>query len=223
MARLQHWLATPARKLAALALALGVLALAGDPIQGHVVTVDTRELAKIVATEVDHVEPVALADAILRGATDHRIVDLRAPEAYAAGAIPGAENIPLVALPEAGLARNEKIVLYSDGGIHAAQAWMLLRAEGYRGVTILRGGLDAWNDEVLHPVAPEQPTPQQIADFARRAQVALALGGAPRVRVDGGEPRFAPLDAGAGSATVAAPKPATPARKAPGRKKKEGC
>ena len=86
---------TTNRVLAAIALGLGVIALAGNPLPSHTVRIDTQELATIVSSEVDHVEPAELADWILRGATDYRLVDLRLPEAYAAYHIPTAENVPL--------------------------------------------------------------------------------------------------------------------------------
>ena len=44
---------------------------------------------------------------------------------------------------------------------------MLLRAKGYKGVYILRGGLEAWKDSVLFPRIPENPTPAQVVEFAR--------------------------------------------------------
>ena len=55
-------------------------------------------------------------------------------------------------LPDYGLERNEKIILYSEGGIHSAQAWFLLKAMGYKSVYMLRGGLDDWKDLVLFPI-----------------------------------------------------------------------
>ncbi len=209
--------------LAIAALALGVLALAGNPYRGHRVTLDTRELAVIVGTEVDHVTPQTLAGWIIAGATDYRLIDLRSPAEFARYHIPTAENVPIAGLADYGLARNEKIVLYSQGGIHAAQAWMLLRAERYAGVYILFGGLEAWQDEILHPVAPAQPTPQQAATFERAVQVARFFGGAPRAAAAPGEapaPELLAAPAPAASAPPAPPASAAPAKK---KARREGC
>lgn len=215
------------RALAALAFALGLLALAGNPERGHTVTIDTQELATIVSSKVDHVTVQDLAGWIIRGASDYRLVDVRTPAEFAAGHIPSAENVPLTDLPDYGLGRNEKIVLCSEGGIHSAQAWMLLRAQRYRGVYILFGGLDAWNDEVLHPIAPTDSTAEALAAFARAAQVARWFGGAPRAAAGRGvAPAFAEIAVpGPGTPQVAVSKlPTLPAGKgaSPG-KKKEGC
>lgn len=211
------------RSLAAAALALGALAMAGNPVRGHVVTLDTKELAAIVGGEVDHVSPAELADWIVRGAPDYRLVDLRPEAEFAAYHIPTAENVPITQLPDWGLARNEKVVLYSEGGIHSAQAWMLMRAQGYKGVYMLRDGLEGWKEQVVFPVAPANPDAREAARFERAAQLARFFGGQPRAA--------GAADAGAPALTIAPPaapgaSPATPARKGgppAARKKKEGC
>jgi rhodanese-related sulfurtransferase len=210
--------------LALVALALGVLALAGNPYRGHRVTVDTQELAVIVQDQVDHVTPQQLAGWIIAGATDYRLVDLRSPAEFAQYHIPTAENVPVAQLPDYGLARNEKIVLYSEGGIHSAQAWFLLKAEKYAGAYILFGGLEGWQDEVLHPVAPAHPTPQEAADFERAAQVARFFGGAPRAADStGAAPAPVLLTAPAPAAATAPPPPPAPAGAAKKKAKREGC
>ena len=201
---------------------LGVLALAGNPYRGHRVTLDTQELAVVVGTQADHVTPQTLAGWIIAGATDYRLIDLRSPAEFAQYHIPTAENVPVAGLPGYGLARNEKIVLYSQGGIHAAQAWFLLKAERYAGAYVLLGGLEAWQDEVLYPVAPANPTPQEAAAFERAAQVARFFGGAPRA-AGAAEGTRAPelLAAPApGASPTPPPAPTGPAKR---KARREGC
>jgi len=198
------------QKLGAAALLLGALAVFGNPYRTTgVVQIDARELAAIVQTEVDHVAPGELADWIVQGRTDYRLIDLRDEAAYAAYHLPTAERAPIAGLPDYPLARNEKIVLYSDGGIHAAQGWFLLRAVGFKGVYILRGGLEAWKDEVLFPTAASD----------RAKAVSAFFGGAPRA-AGGAEATAAPeMPAMVMPAPQAAPAVAAPNQK----KKKEGC
>lgn len=216
---------TTNRVLAAAALGLGLLATLGRPAQGHKVTLDTQELAAIVESKVDHVSARELADWIVQGRADFRLIDLRDEAAFAAYHIPDAELVPLTQLPEYGLGRNEKIVLYSDGGIHSAQAWMLLRAQEYTGVYMLFGGLDAWKDEVLFPVAPVDPTPEKAADFARASELAKHFGGQPRAAAAEGvaAPELAIVAKPSATAPAAA---ATGGPRKPGgakKAKKEGC
>lgn len=157
------------QRLAVVALLLGAVAVFGNPFEGEKVTVSTRELATIVQDEVDHVTVDELADWIMTERFDYRLLDVRDAESYAAYHIPTAENVALTDLQSYGLERNEKIVLYSDGGIHAAQAWFLLRARHYASSYILLGGLDLWKDEILFPAAPEGTPVSEARELEARS------------------------------------------------------
>jgi rhodanese-related sulfurtransferase len=217
------------RALAAAALLLGAVAIAGNPYRGSTVRLDTQELATIVGSTVDHVTVQELADWIIQDRTDYRLIDLRSEDEYAAYHIPTAENVPVAQLPQYGLGRNEKIVLYSEGGIHSAQAWFLLRAQNYAGAYILFGGLEAWKDEVLYPVAPAAATPQEQAAFERAAQVARFFGGGPRAATaaaDSGTAIALPVPIAAPGAGIAPPRAPTAggaAKPVAKKKRKEGC
>lgn len=215
------------RKLALLAVALGTLALFAQPHRGPFVKLDSRELASVVEAEVDHVTAPELAAWIVEGRSDYRLLDLRTAEEFAAYHIPTAENVPLTGLADHPLLRNEKIVLYSEGGIHSAQAWMLLRAQGYEAVYMVLGGLDAWKDEVLFPVLPADADAKARAQFERAAQVAKFFGGEGRLGVvpEAGQAASTTAPAVANelpklTAPPPMPGPATPVAK---KKKKEGC
>lgn len=206
------------KKLALFAGILGFIAsIAGSPYTGYSVKVDAKEFATIVQKEVDHVTPAELADWIIQGRSDYRLIDLRSPGEYSQYHIPTAENVPLPQLADYGLGRNEKVVLYSEGGIHSAQGWFLLRAEGYKGVYVLRGGLDEWKDRVLYPSLPADTSASQAASFEKMKEVSRFFGGAPQGAGEGGArvsmPALPKLEIPA-----AAPVPA-----ASRRKKKEGC
>jgi rhodanese-related sulfurtransferase len=209
---LSRW--TLNQKLALAAVLLGALAVAGDPYGGGKVEIDADELARVVQSEVDHVTAPQLADWILAGRTDFRILDLRDEEAYAAYHVPGAERVPVTRLADYPLYRNEPIVLYSDGGIHSAQGWFLLRAQGYAGASILLGGLDAWKDEVLFPVVADGLEPG-VAERLR--EVAEHFGGQPRGGGAAQADESYDLPEVAMPAAPAAPPPSTK------RKKREGC
>ena len=221
------WLArwTRNQKLAAGAVALGLGALLiGDPGDGGRVTLDARELAALVEGEVDHVTPDELADWIVAGRQDFRLVDLRAEADYAAYHVPGAERIPITGLEDAELARNEKIVLYSQEGIHSAQAWFLLKARRYPAVYILLGGLAQWQEQVLYPVRPEAGAgAEERAAFERAAARAASFGGAARAAAAGLAPAVPALVPPPITAPGVAPTAPPPAGSPVKKKKKEGC
>lgn len=194
-----------------------IAAFAGSPYKGSRVTIDTGDLAGIVQREVDHIDPIDLADRIIKGRSDYRLIDLRAKAEYDEYHIPSAENVPLATLPEYGLERNEKIILYSEGGIHSAQAWFLLKAMGYRSVYMLRGGLDDWKDMVLFPSLAQNPSPEQRAAFEKTKEVSTFFGGMPQTEAAAKSP----------DATKQLPKlqmPGALSGPVPAqKKKKEGC
>ena len=207
------------QKLGAVALLLGAIGLFAQPQRGPFVKLDARELALIVEQEVDHVTASELADWIVAGRADYRLLDLRSADEYAAYHVPTAENVELSALPEYPLPRNETVVLYSGGGIHSAQAWMLLRAGGHSAAYMLLGGLDAWQDEVLFPTLVQDADATARTQFERAAEVARFFGGQARTGVEAGGPAPA-----AELPKLVAP-PTTAGSPAPvvRRKRKEGC
>jgi rhodanese-related sulfurtransferase len=210
----------PTHKAGLLVGLLGLFAaFAGSPYQGTQYMIDEQELARIVEGATDHVDPEMLADWIIQGKTDFRLIDIRADKEFAEYHIPGAENVPLTALPEYGLQKTEKILIYSEGGIHSAQAWFLLKAKGYHAAYMLSGGLEEWKDKVLFPSLPPNATPAQSVEFAKMKEVSKLFGGTPQT--GSAEPSQAP--------TLTMPKLEMPqsAQAAPGstpkKKKKEGC
>lgn len=205
------------QKLAGGAAVLGFLAIfAGSPYTGASATVDSKDLAVLVQREVDHVKPVELADWIIQGKVDFRLIDLRDAKDYAEYHIPMAENVPLPELSSHGLARNETIILYSDGGIHSAQAWFLLKAQKYRGVYILLGGLEEWKDSVLFPSIAQNAGPEERAEFEKMKEVSKFFGGSPRTGTTGGTEVQAALPKLEMPAPVAVPRGTK-------KKRKEGC
>jgi uncharacterized protein len=206
------------QKLALGALTLGVIALFARPLRGNVVTVDVKELAALIDSEDDHVTPRELAAWIVETRSDYRLVDLRPAKDYAEYHLPGAENVTLSALPDASLLRSEKIVLYSEGGIHASQAWILMRAKGFRNVYTLKGGLEQWKDEVLFPSLADHATAEERARFERAAALAQFLGGSRRTGANASVAVKTPE-----MPKVAAPAAAGVPPSAAPKKKKEGC
>ena len=226
---MRNWLSTLTlnQKLALWAIALGAVALFATPYPGSSVTLDAKELALAVATEADHVEAPELAAWVIESRADYRLIDLRSEAEYAQYHIPTAVSVPMGNLTDAGLGRQEKLVLYSDGGIHSAQAWMLLKAQGYKGVYMLKGGLEEWKDRVVFPVLTDNPTLDQRSRDERLRNISTFFGGQPRsasavTTGEAGVPGVAMPPAPALPKVIAPPSPAGGAKHGPA-KKKEGC
>jgi 3-mercaptopyruvate sulfurtransferase SseA len=138
---------SPVKYLAIAALLLGSLALfVQNPKQNRKVSVDLDELARVIEQEDDHVTADELAAMLKEGNAGLRVTDLRDSLAYVQYHIPTAERVAISELVGMSLRPTDTVVLYSEGGIHAAQAWMLLALKGHRNVLTLKGGLLAWKE-----------------------------------------------------------------------------
>ncbi len=223
---MRRWIARLSnnQKLGGVALLLGAVATLARVGPRRLVTVDAKELLTRIEREEDHVRPAELATWIIEGRADYRLIDIRDPAAFAAYHIPGAECLPLSQVADGALGRDERIILYGDGGIHAAHAWMVLAGMGYTKVYTLREGLDAWKEDVLFPTLPANPTAEERAHGERAAQIARHFGGA--VRVAGAGPasgEVAPPPALPAPAVVAPTLPVGATATSPVKKKREGC
>jgi rhodanese-related sulfurtransferase len=168
------------RLLAVAAATLGALALVAGGADATRQGVDVAALAREVEAEADHVTARELAAWIRDGKPGLRIIDVRTPAEFADYSIPTAENLSLTALTRAAVRADETVVLYSEGGAHAAQGWFLLRARGVKRVYFLREGLYEWLTQVMTPVLPAGATPAERAAFDSAAELSRYYGGVPR-------------------------------------------
>ena len=76
------------------------------------------------------------------------VVDVRTPEEFASGHIPGAVNIPHDQLPnrlaELAGAKNKDVVVYCRSGRRSALAQETLSAQGFKSVQHLEGDMLKW-------------------------------------------------------------------------------
>lgn len=87
-------------------------------------------------------------EAVLAGPETAVVVDLRTPEEFAGGTIVGARNLPwaddLAAQLAAELPREARIIFVCAWGHRSVVAAIAMRREGFRRVSYLEGGLEAW-------------------------------------------------------------------------------
>ncbi|GLQ99306.1 rhodanese-like domain-containing protein [Dyella mobilis] len=167
------------RQLGIGALALGLGApFAGSFFRTQPRALDLDSIARAIDEGSDHVSARQLAQWIRDHRPGLRVIDVRSPAEFRDDAIPTAENVPIDQLAKAHFAPGQTIVLYSQEGAHAGQAWVILRSLGVTQAVFVPGGLADWREEVLYPLLPAN------ASATERAQVeALShyFGGAPRI------------------------------------------
>jgi rhodanese-related sulfurtransferase len=168
------------RDLGLAALALGAAApFVGSPYAARSVDHLDR-LAKEITQGDDHVSALRLAAWIRARKPGLRVIDVRSPREFADFSLPGAENIPLDQLSRTRFARGDTVVLYSEEGAHAGQAWMLLRMMGVANAYFIAGGLADWRDEVIAPNLPADASPEVVKAFEPVAELSAYFGGTPQ-------------------------------------------
>ncbi len=109
----------------------------------------TRELLQAARTEVHELEPHEVAARL-----DHyRLLDVREPDEYTQGALPGAVHVPRGNLEFSVEGRlpdkDTPIAVYCAGGYRSIFAAKTLQDLGYREVVSVIGGFNRWKDEGL--------------------------------------------------------------------------
>jgi hypothetical protein len=206
------------QKLGLIAILLGLIALvAGNPFDSNEVKVNIKDIALSTVKNSDKIKPETLAEWLIEGKSDFVLIDLRNPEEFEKYTLPEAENIPLVTLPEADLYRNQKLILFADDNLRAAQGWYILKSKGFKNVYILDGGLEGWKSNVLFPRLSSNPTKEELSQFEKKKAIAKYFGG--QALTDSGKVETKPeISLPASSSqqkTAGAPQPK--------KKKREGC
>jgi rhodanese-related sulfurtransferase/DNA-binding transcriptional ArsR family regulator len=131
---------------------------------------DVERLVRSYLTTKDSLEPVSRADLLERAARgDVTVLDVRPPEEYAAGHLPGALNVPLRELEAqlGRLPRKQEVVAYCRGPycVLAFEAVARLRAQGYR-ARRLQDGFPEWKSAGL-PVEKGATAPKAAPGAGR--------------------------------------------------------
>jgi len=89
------------------------------------------------------------AKALIETRKDLLLVDVRSPEEFQGGSLPGATLIPFwdFAKGQYDLPKDKPILLVCAVGGRSLACGQLLASKGYREVYNLKGGLDAWQEQ----------------------------------------------------------------------------
>lgn len=126
-----------------------------------------RDLLNAAKAEIREIDPHEVAAHL-----DHfTILDVREPDEYQQGALPGAIHVPRGQLEfsiEGRLSdKSAPIAVYCAGGTRSAFAAKTLQDLGYRDVVSLIGGFNRWKDEGLEWSTPRTMTQDQRVRYHR--------------------------------------------------------
>lgn len=127
-----------------------------------------RDLLTSAKAEITEVSTEQAAEHIGAG---HAVLDVREPDEYQEGAIPGAIHIPrghLEAQIEGRLIdKTAPVVVYCAGGVRSAFAAKTMQELGYEQVESMDGGFGRWKDEGRAWKQPASLTPEQMNRYKR--------------------------------------------------------
>jgi sulfur-carrier protein adenylyltransferase/sulfurtransferase len=127
------------------------------------------EVLRQIKNRIDEVDPGAVREQVGNGAV---IVDVREPEEWSAGHIPGAIHVPKSylesriegAVPD----RADHVVLYCASGSRSAwAARTLIEDLGYEHVESMTGGFTLWKDRGYEVETPRTLTAEQRERYSR--------------------------------------------------------
>jgi sulfur-carrier protein adenylyltransferase/sulfurtransferase len=138
------------------------------------------EVLRHIKSSIDEVDPAVVREQVSNGAT---VVDVREPEEWSAGHIPGAVHVPKSylesriegAVPD----HSGHVILYCASGNRSAWATRTMVEDlGYENVESMTGGFTLWKDRGYEVDVPRTLTAEQRERYSRH----LLL---PEVGIDG--------------------------------------
>ena len=127
-----------------------------------------RDLLTSAKAEITEVSTEQAAEHIGAG---YAVLDVREPDEYQEGAIPGAIHIPrghLEAQIEGRVVdKTTPVVVYCAGGVRSAFAAKTMQELGYEQVESMDGGFGRWKDEGRPWKQPASLTPDQMTRYKR--------------------------------------------------------
>ena len=98
----------------------------------------------------DEVTVLQMKEALDNASLDIKVVDVRRPDEYEIAHIAGVPQIPLDTLFErfSELDPNQTIYLHCKSGVRSMKALQILRDQGFKYVKSVRGGIQAWAEEI---------------------------------------------------------------------------
>ena len=115
---------------------------AGGPAPGQAASAS----AAAASASLPLISPQALLERQAKRDPSLFVLDVRTPEEYAAGHVPGAVNVPYdqVASHLAEIPKDKDVVLYCRSGRRTGLAAEVLEANGYTKLGHLQGDMEAW-------------------------------------------------------------------------------
>lgn len=180
--------------LALFIIPLGLIIAAVPQDTTHPYKLNASQLLTEATSSSQFLSTDAIADMIIQNDPNLQLIDVRTPDEFLKFSLPGAINVPLPDLlsPEFSDILNQDVkmnIFYSNGTLHANEAWMITTQLGYSNNYVLQGGLNYWAETIMNPTQPSSTSPdEEIAKYDFRKGASMALGGGKTESLDNGTP-----------------------------------
>ncbi len=129
-----------------------------------------RDLLEAARQEIPEINPDEVLELQSSGKS-FALIDVREPDEYRGGFIPGAEHVSRgfleLKIEQVVPERETPIVAYCAGGVRSLLAAQVLKTMGYGDVQSMSGGYSKWKD-LGHPVqVDKQMTTEQLDRYSR--------------------------------------------------------
>jgi sulfur-carrier protein adenylyltransferase/sulfurtransferase len=127
------------------------------------------EVLRQIKSRIEEVDPSVVREQLSNGAV---VIDVREPEEWGTGHIPGAKHVPKSylesriegAVPD----RSQHVILYCQSGNRSAwAARTLIEDLGYESVESMTGGITLWKDRGYEVETPRTLSPEQRERYSR--------------------------------------------------------
>jgi len=159
------------------------------PHRNNTKEISPEDLLLAISTNDRFYNPDDVARLIISGDPSIQLIDVRAPEEFAAFSLPKSINIPLEKLLEKDSIGEyiwegtldqdvKKNIFYSNGTVYANQAWMLTRRMDFKNNYVMKGGLNSFFENIMQakrPLVSASESEQNLYNFRRAA--AMYFGG----------------------------------------------
>ena len=139
---------------------LGLWAAFLPNVKPHLEKLKNKDLITLINYNGRYVSVDDIAKALMQNDQFLILVDVRNPEQYKEFTLPGAINIPVDSIVNHSnlelLSGSNvyNIVFFSNGTSLADKAWLIATATGIKNLHVLKGGLNAWFNQLLQPKRP---------------------------------------------------------------------
>ncbi len=130
-----------------------------------------RDLLEAARSEIPEITPDEVNELFQNGDHPAALIDVREPDEFRAGYIPGAEHVSRgfleLKIESVVNDRATPIIAYCAGGVRSLLAGQVLKTMGYEDVKSMSGGYSKWKD-LGHPVqVDKQMTTEQLDRYSR--------------------------------------------------------